>query len=99
MPRTFAFWGLVATFGPNHSPCKKRSRPDKGVTFRIKELLGGAEHFVFYEDISGIEIDNGVIFATIKVIPRARQEIVIENFGKDDAKRIKELILERVVRK
>jgi hypothetical protein len=71
---------------------------DKGVTFRIKELLGGAEHFVFYEDISGIEIDNGVIFATIKVIPRARQEIVIENFGKDDAKRIKELILERVVR-
>jgi Bacterial PH domain len=71
---------------------------DQGVTFRIKELLGGSEHFVFYEDISGVEIDNGLLFATIKVIPRARQELVIENFAKDDARRIKDLILERVTR-
>jgi len=72
---------------------------EKGVTFRIKEVLGGSENFVFYEDISGIEIDNGIIFATIKVIPRAREEIVIENFSREDARQIKALILERVTRK
>ncbi|MCU0448701.1 MAG: PH domain-containing protein [Bernardetiaceae bacterium] len=72
---------------------------DRGVTFRIREILGGSEHFVFYEDISGVEIDNGILFATIKVIPRARQELVIENFSKDDARRIKDLILERVGRR
>lgn len=33
---------------------------------------------------------------TIRVIPRARPEIVIENFSKGDAQRIKELILQRV---
>jgi hypothetical protein len=69
---------------------------EKGITFKINELIGGSEHFVFYKDISGVEIDRGMIFATIKVIPRARQEIIIDNFTKEDAEQIKKLILERV---
>ncbi|GAB4023180.1 hypothetical protein EXU85_29980 [Spirosoma sp. KCTC 42546] len=69
---------------------------DKGVTFRARKLIGGTDNFVFYSDISGVEIDNGLFFATVRVIPRARPEIVITNFSKGDARRIKELILENV---
>ncbi|SOD90165.1 PH domain-containing protein [Spirosoma fluviale] len=69
---------------------------DKGVTFRARKLIGGTDNFVFYSDISGVEIDNGLFFSTIRVIPRARPEIVIRNFSKGDARRIKELILENV---
>ena len=69
---------------------------DKGVTFSTRKLIGGTDNFVFYSDISGVEIDNGMFFANIHVIPRARPEIVIRNFSKSDARRIKELILENV---
>lgn len=69
---------------------------DKGVTFRVKKLIGGTDNFVFYSDISGVEIDNGLFFATIRVIPRARPEIIINNFTKGDARRVKELILQQV---
>jgi hypothetical protein len=68
---------------------------EKGVTFKVNELFGGSESFVFYQDISGVEIDNGLLFSTIRVIPRARHEIVIKNFTKADAQEIKRLILER----
>lgn len=69
---------------------------DKGVTFRAKKLIGGTDNFVFFSDISGVEIDNGLFFATIRIIPRARPEIVINNFTKGDARRVKEIILENV---
>jgi hypothetical protein len=69
---------------------------DKGVTFRIRKLIGGTDNFVFFSDISGVEIDNGIFFSTIRVIPRARQEIVIQNFTKSDARKVKELILQNV---
>jgi hypothetical protein len=69
---------------------------EKGVTFRIRKLIGGTDNFVFFSDISGVEIDNGVFFSTIRVIPRARQEIVIKNFTKSDARKVKELILQNV---
>ena len=69
---------------------------DKGVTFRVRKLIGGTDNFVFYSDISGVEIDNGMFFSTIHIIPRARPEIVIRNFTKSDARRVKELILQNV---
>lgn len=69
---------------------------DKGVSFKIKKLIGGTDNFVFYSDISGVEIDNGLFFATIRIIPRARPEIIINNFTKGDARRVKELILANV---
>ncbi len=69
---------------------------DKGVTFKINRMIGGTESFVFYTDISGVEIDSGLFFATIRAIPRARQEIIIKSFYKKDAAEIKRLILERV---
>lgn len=69
---------------------------DKGVSFKVKKLIGGTDNFVFYSDISGVEIDNGLFFATIRVIPRARPEIIINNFTKSDARRVKELILSNV---
>ncbi|MGV3561128.1 hypothetical protein [Larkinella arboricola] len=69
---------------------------DKGVSFRVNRLIGGTDNFVFYSDISGVEIDNGMFFSTIRIIPRARPEIIIKNFTRGDARRIKELILARV---
>lgn len=69
---------------------------DKGVTFRIRKVFSGTENFVFYNDIAGVEIENGIMFATIRIKARARDhEIVINNFGKSDAQSIKELILAR----
>lgn len=69
---------------------------DKGVSFRVNRLIGGTDNFVFYSDISGVEIDNGMFFSTIRIIPRARPEIIIKNFTRGDARQIKELILARV---
>jgi hypothetical protein len=69
---------------------------EKGVTFKVNKVIGGTENFVFYKDISGVEIESGLMFATIRVIPRARPEIVINGFSKGDAKQIKQLILQRV---
>lgn len=69
---------------------------EKGVTLKVNKMIGGTENFVFYGDISGVEIESGLLFATIHIIPRARPEIIIEGFTKADAKKIKQLILERV---
>lgn len=69
---------------------------EKGVTFIIRKALSKTENFVFYNDIAGVEIDSGVIWSTIRIKARAREhEIIISNFAKRDAKRVKELILER----
>jgi len=69
---------------------------EKGVTFTIKKLFKSSDNFVFYSDISGVEIESGMFFSTIRVIPRMRPEIIINNFTKADAKRVKELILQQV---
>jgi hypothetical protein len=69
---------------------------DKGVTFKVRRMFSSTDNFVFYNDISGVEIENGLMFATIRVIPRMRPEIVMNNFNKADAKRVKELILQHV---
>ena len=69
---------------------------EKGVTFTVKKLLKSNDNFVFYSDISGVEIESGMFFSTIRVIPRMRPEIIINNFTKSDAKRVKELILQQV---
>ena len=69
---------------------------EKGVTFKVKKLFRSTDNFVFYSDISGVEIENSMFFATIRVIPRMRPEIIINNFSKGDAKRVKELILQQV---
>ena len=69
---------------------------DKGVTFKVSKLFRSTDNFVFYSDISGVEVDSGMFFSTIRVIPRMRPEIIITNFTKGDAKKVKELILEKV---
>ncbi len=69
---------------------------DKGVTFKARKVFSSSEQFVFYNDIAGVEIDSGMFFSTIRIKARAREhEIVIENFTKSDARKVKELILER----
>lgn len=69
---------------------------EKGVSFRIRKALSSTDNFVFYDDIAGVEIESGIIWATIRIKARAREhEIIINNFSKRDAQRIKELILER----
>ena len=69
---------------------------EKVVTFKVSKLFKSTDNFVFYADISGVEIENGIFFSTIRVIPRMRPEIIIKNFSKGDAKKVKELILEKV---
>ncbi len=69
---------------------------EKGVSFKIRKAITSTENFVFYNDIAGVEITNGLVFSTISIKARAREEeIIIKNFSKGDAKKIKELILER----
>ena len=69
---------------------------EKGVTFKARKVFSSSENFVFYNDIAGVEIDSGIFFSTIRIKARAREEeIVIENFTKGDARKVKELILER----
>lgn len=69
---------------------------EKGVSFKIRKALSSTDNFVFYDDIAGVEIESGIIWATIRIKARAREhEIIINNFAKRDAQRIKELILER----
>lgn len=69
---------------------------EKGVTFKERRVFSSNENFVFYNDIAGVEIDTGVFFATIRIKARAReQEIIVENFTKDDARAVKELIVSR----
>ena len=69
---------------------------EKGVTFTVKKLFRSTDNFVFYSDISGVEIENSMFFSTIRVIPRMRPEIIINNFSKGDAKKVNELILQQV---
>lgn len=69
---------------------------EKGVTFKVRKLFKSTDNFVFYADISGVEIESGIFFATIRIIPRMRPEIIIQNFLKGDAKKIKDLVLEQV---
>ncbi len=69
---------------------------EKGVTFKERKIFRSTENFVFYDDIAGVEIDSGIFFSTIRIKARAReQEILIQNFVKGDARKIKALILER----
>ncbi|MCB1176010.1 MAG: hypothetical protein KDK36_00390, partial [Leptospiraceae bacterium] len=68
----------------------------KGVTFNVKTLFKSTESFVLYSDISGVEVVESLILATIKVKPKIRSEIKIDNFSKEDAKIIKTLIKERL---
>ncbi len=68
----------------------------KGITFNVKTLFSSTESFVLYSDISGVEIVESLILATIKIKPKIRAEIKIDNFTKSDAKIIKKLILERL---
>jgi hypothetical protein len=68
----------------------------KGITFNVKTLFSNTESFVLYSDISGVEIVESLILATIKVKPKIRNEIKIDNFTKGDAKLIKKFILEKL---
>jgi hypothetical protein len=68
----------------------------KGVTFNVKSLFKSTESFVLYSDISGVEVVESLLLATIKVKPKIRAEIKIDNFAKDDAKTIKTLIKDRL---
>ena len=91
MNERYSASGLMNPFFPDSV-----SFGDKGVTFTVKKLFKSNDNFVFYSDISGVEIESGMFFSTIRVIPRMRPEIIINNFTKSDAKRVKELILQQV---
>lgn len=91
MNERFSASGLMNPFFPDEI-----SFGEKGVTFKVRKLFKSNDNFVFYSDISGVEIDSGMFFSTIRVIPRMRPEIIINNFTKGDAKKVKELILAKV---
>ena len=91
MNERFSASGLMNPFFPDEI-----TFGEKGVTFKVRKLFRSNDNFVFYSDISGVEIDSGVFFSTIRIIPRMRPEIIINNFTKGDAKKVKELILAKV---
>ncbi|MBO9614229.1 hypothetical protein J2Y45_004729 [Dyadobacter sp. BE34] len=91
MNERFSASGLMNPFFPDEI-----TFGEKGVTFKVRKLFRSNDNFVFYSDISGVEIDSGMFFSTIRIIPRMRPEIIINNFTKGDAKKVKELILAKV---
>ncbi len=91
MNERFSASGLMNPFFPDEV-----AFGEKGVTFKVRKLFKSNDNFVFYSDISGVEIESGVLFSTIRIIPRMRPEIIINNFTKGDAKKVKELILAKV---
>ncbi|GGN10632.1 hypothetical protein GCM10010967_53150 [Dyadobacter beijingensis] len=91
MNERFSASGLMNPFFPDEV-----TFGEKGVTFKVRKLFRSNDNFVFYSDISGVEIDSGMFFSTIRIIPRMRPEIIINNFTKGDAKKVKELILAKV---
>lgn len=91
MNERFSASGLMNPFFPDEI-----TFGEKGVTFKVRKLFRSNDNFVFYSHISGVEIDSGMFFSTIRVIPRMRPEIIINNFTKGDAKKVKELILAKV---
>lgn len=91
MNERFSASGLMNPFFPDEV-----TFGEKGVTFKVRKLFKSNDNFVFYSDISGVEIESGVLFSTIRIIPRMRPEIIINNFAKGDAKKVKELILAKV---
>ncbi|WP_353723116.1 hypothetical protein [Dyadobacter sp. 676] len=91
MNERFSASGLMNPFFPDEV-----TFGEKGVTFKVRKLFKSNDNFVFYSDISGVEIESGVFFSTIRIIPRMRPEIIINNFTRGDAKKVKELILAKV---
>ncbi|MCF0071400.1 hypothetical protein LZD49_13040 [Dyadobacter sp. CY261] len=91
MNERFSASGLMNPFFPDEI-----TFGEKGVTFKVRKLFKSNDNFVFYSDISGVEIDSSIFFSTIRIIPRMRPEIIINNFTKGDAKKVKELILSKV---
>ena len=91
MNERFSASGLMNPFFPDEI-----TFGEKGVTFKVRKLYKSNDNFVFYSDISGVEIDSSIFFSTIRIIPRMRPEIIINNFTKGDAKKVKELILAKV---
>lgn len=90
MQKVFTASRLLNLFAPDQVIFNER-----GITFHVRKLFSGTENFVFYSDISGVEIESGIFFSTIHIIPRARPEITIKNFTKGDAREIRRLIMER----
>jgi len=72
---------------------------DDGVGLKIRSLIKAHEDYVFYKDIASVEVDSRLFLATIRIKPRARPELVIDNFSKNDAVNIRKIILERVKQK
>ena len=70
MNERFSASGLMNPFFPDEI-----TFGEKGVTFKVRKLFRSNDNFVFYSDISGVEIDSGMFFSTIRVIPRMRPPI------------------------
>lgn len=69
---------------------------EKGISVIIRKLFSSDETFIFFSDVSGIEVKKGVFFADILIRPRMQEPILVKNFGKKDADEIKELLLANV---
>ncbi|HMV77035.1 MAG TPA: PH domain-containing protein [Leptospiraceae bacterium] len=69
----------------------------KGVTFNVKRIFESTETYIPYSKISGVEVFESFILASVKIKQLQGTEIKIENFRKDDAKQIKKFILEKLV--
>ena len=72
---------------------------EKGVSFRIWSLFEFNDKFIFYSDISTVEVVSGLFFATIIIKPKNKdteQDITISNFTRKDAQDIQDFIKGRL---
>jgi hypothetical protein len=68
----------------------------KGVTFKIKTLFATQDRFLLYSDISGVDIDEKILFSSITIKAKIRGDITIHNFTNGDARDIKKFVLTRL---
>lgn len=69
----------------------------QGVTVKIPGLFSGNEKTVPYSRISSVDISSPIVgFSTIIIETTGEGRIKVHGFKKNEVKRMKELILERI---
>ena len=73
-------------------PASISVQPD-GVHYEKRKLLGSSEEVISYKQISSVKIENGIIWARLKIeTSGGSQPILVHGLSKDDGKAFRESI-------
>ena len=73
-------------------PASISVQPD-GVHYEKRKLIGSSEEVISYKQISSVKIENGIIWARLRIeTSGGSQPILVHGLSKDDGKAIRESI-------